>query len=76
MPANPKYLTNSKIERFSKITAGVLGGFALSLSLHVAITTFIDKIEVIVTAYFSGFLLWAGFMILAFLSKKGSSTIL
>ncbi|HBK70952.1 MAG TPA: hypothetical protein DDZ39_04720 [Flavobacteriaceae bacterium] len=71
MPANPKYLTKSKWQRFGKISAGILGGYLVSMSLHLALATWFNHINVIVTLSFSGFILWAVLLILAFLAKSG-----
>lgn len=71
MPANPKYLTKSKWQRFAKITAGILGGYLVSMSFHLALATWLNQGSVIVTLSFSGFILWAVLLILAFLAKSG-----
>ena len=71
MPANPKYLTTSKWARFAKLSAGLAGGFLVSASFHIFLGNFFSKPTVVVTSYFSGFLLWSALMILAFLSKNG-----
>lgn len=70
MPANPKYLTKSGWTRASKITAGILGGFAVSISIHLALASWLDRVNVLITMTFSGFILWAGLMIIAFLVKR------
>ncbi len=71
MPPNPKYLTRSKWQRFAKISAGFLGGFLVTISFHVALGAWFSRSYVVITGYFSIFLLWAGLMILAFLSRNG-----
>lgn len=71
MPPNPKYLTHSKWQRFAKISAGFLGGFLVTISFHVALGAWFSRPYVVITGYFSIFLLWAGLMILAFLSRNG-----
>lgn len=70
MPANKKYLS-SPFQRFLKITAGFIGGYVVMLSFHVLLTTFFEKKDVVMTAGFTGYLLWAVLMLLAFLSKSG-----
>jgi len=70
MPANSKYLTTSGWQRLVKILAGFVGGFLVSISLHIALATWINRPYVIMTSSFTAFLLWAGLMILAFLAKN------
>mgnify|MGYP003606854198 CR=1 FL=1 len=71
MPANPKYLTHSKIQRFAKITAAILGGYFVSVSFHLALASWLDKTTIIITMAYSGFILWVVLMVLAFLAKNG-----
>jgi len=70
MPANKKYLS-SPLQRFLKITAGFIGGYIVMLSFHVLLTNLLEKKDVVMTAGFTGYLLWAVLMLLAFLSKSG-----
>ncbi|GEL10678.1 hypothetical protein SAMN05192550_0280 [Flavobacterium glycines] len=71
MPANPKYLTQSKWQRFAKITAAILGGYLVSISFHLAIASWFNKANTIITMTFSGFILWVALMVVAFLAKNG-----
>ena len=71
MPANPKYLTQSKWQRFAKISAGFLGGYIVSSSLHLALASWLDHVTVLITSTFSAFILWSVLLILAFLAKNG-----
>lgn len=71
MPANPKYLTQNKGQRFLKISAAILGGYLVSASLHLALATWFDKATIIITMGFSGFILWTALMVVAFLAKNG-----
>lgn len=71
MPANPKYLTQSKGERFVKITAAIIGGYLVSISFHLALASWFNRADVIITMAFSGFIVWVALMIVAFLAKKG-----
>jgi hypothetical protein len=70
MPANPKYLS-SNWQRFAKITAGFLGGYFVTISFHLAISFFLNHANVMITSTYSGFILWAVLMILAFIAKNG-----
>lgn len=70
MPANKKYLS-TPFQRFLKITAGFIGGYMVMLSFHVLLTTFFEKKDVVITAGFTGYLLWAMLLLFAFLSKNG-----
>lgn len=70
MPANTKYLSNSW-QRFSKITAGILGGFLASTALHMCIGSLLtDKSIIVMTTIYSFWLVWTGFIIAAFIVRK------
>ncbi|ATL46421.1 hypothetical protein COR50_04100 [Chitinophaga caeni] len=70
MPANKKYLS-SPGQRVLKVTAALFGGYLVSLSFHQLLMTFLDKKTVVITSFFSMYILWAILMILAFLAKNG-----
>ncbi|WP_313156397.1 hypothetical protein [Sphingobacterium multivorum] len=70
MPANKKYLS-TPFQRFLKITAGFIGGYVVMLSFHVLVTHIFEKKDVVATACFTGYLLWAVLLLLAFLAKSG-----
>jgi len=70
MPANKKYLS-SPWQRFLKITAGFIGGYFVMLSLHLLLTYVFDPKKVVVTAFITGYILWAVLLLVAFLSKSG-----
>lgn len=74
MPANPKYLTQSKWQRFAKISAGILGGYIVSTTIHLAFATWLNSANTIITMSYSGFILWAALMIIAFIPKNGWKT--
>jgi len=71
MPANPKYLTQSKWQRFAKITAAILGGYFVSVTFHLALASWLNRANVLMTMAFSGFILWVALMVVAFLAKSG-----
>lgn len=71
MPANKKHLTASPWQRLLKISAGFVGGYLVTLSFHFFLMRFLDKGDVYVTMFFTGFIAWSVLMILAFLAKKG-----
>lgn len=70
MPANKKYLS-SPFQRFLKITAGFIGGYLVMISFHLLISVFVDKANMVVTASFTGYILWAVLLLVAFLSRNG-----
>lgn len=70
MPANKKYLS-SPFQRFLKITAGFVGGYGVMLSLHLLLTQAVEQRYVVITAFISGYILWAVLLLLAFLSRNG-----
>ncbi len=71
MPANPKYLTKSPWQRFAKISAAILGGYMVSVALHLVLASWFDRINVVISSTYSSFILWAVLMVLAFLAKNG-----
>ena len=71
MPANPKYLTQSNWQRFAKITAAILGGYFVSVTFHLALASWFNRANVLMTMAFSGFILWVTLMVVAFLAKSG-----
>ena len=71
MPANPKYLTQSKWQRFAKITAAILGGYFVSVTFHLALASWLNRANILMTMAFSGFILWVALMVVAFLAKSG-----
>jgi len=71
MPANPKYLTQSKWQRFAKITAAILGGYFVSVTFHLALASWFNRANILMTMAFSGFILWVVLMVIAFLAKNG-----
>ena len=70
MPANKKHLS-SPLQRFLKITAGFIGGYAVMMAFHLVLTLFVDKKHIVMTAGVTGYILWAVLLLLAFLSKNG-----
>jgi len=71
MPANPKYLTQSKWQRFAKITAAILGGYFVTITFHLALAAWFDRANILMTMAFTGFILWVALMVIAFLAKNG-----
>lgn len=71
MPANPKYLSTPG-QRALKISAGLLGGYMLSIALH-SVMALVPGIglSLLVSGTFSVFLLWTVFMVIAFLARNG-----
>lgn len=70
MPANKKYLTKSPWVRLCRILLGTIGGYMVMLSFHVLLTEIFPKENVIVTAFFTGYLLWSFLLFWAFLEPK------
>lgn len=74
MPANSKHLSSSG-QRFLKITAGILGGFFVTILFHNALGSLLkQKAGLIITTAYSSFFMWAGLMVVAFLMKNGWKT--
>ncbi|WP_257669907.1 hypothetical protein [Parapedobacter tibetensis] len=71
MPANRKYLTTSWTQRFAKITAGFAGGYLVATSFFIALSFWVNHVNVLMTLLYAGFILWAFLMVFAFLAKNG-----
>ncbi|WP_048641493.1 hypothetical protein [Cyclobacterium amurskyense] len=71
MPANKKHLSPDFLHRFSRISAGLIGGYLVTSSFFLALSFFLDKASVLYTLVFGGFLLWVTLLILAFIAEKG-----
>jgi hypothetical protein len=74
MPANKKYLTKSPWIKLSKIVAGSLGGYLVTISFHAALTRLFPKEYVMVTSFITGYLLWATLLLVAFLIPQAWKT--
>ena len=71
MPAKTEYLT-TRGQRALKITAGLIGGYCLSIAIQMVLSVLIpDRVAVILTGAFSVFMLWVAFLVLAFLARNG-----
>lgn len=70
MPANKKYLMTSRWSRASKLIASILGAYLASISFHLTLTLFLDRVAVLGTSIFTSFLLWVGFMLLIYKARK------
>ena len=73
MPANKKYLS-SPLQRFLKITAGLIGGFIVTQVFHMFLAVWWTAPNALMTIRFAGFVLWAVLLVLAFLAKNGRKT--
>lgn len=70
MPANKKYLTKSPWLRIAKIIVGAAGGYVVMLSFHLLLTRILPREAVVVTSFFTGYILWAILLLLAFLARN------
>ena len=71
MPANKKHLTASAWQRALKVSAAFVGGYLLTMSLHLFLMTFLDPEVIYFTMKFSVYILWAVLMVVAFLARNG-----
>lgn len=71
MPANKKYLTKSPLQKILKISAGFIGGYCVMITFHYLLGYIFEPKNVIITAAFTGYILWAVLLLLAFLAKSG-----
>nr|WP_253475180.1 hypothetical protein [Flavobacterium sp. HSC-61S13] len=70
MPANTKYLS-TPLQKFLKLTAGLLGGYLVTATLHLFLGLWVDRQNLLITMAFSGFIIWASLFVIAFLAKNG-----
>lgn len=70
MPANSKYLTTSRAQRFVRLLTGFVGGYAITTLVHLLAASYLSKSIVLITFTFSGFILWAVLFITAYIPKK------
>ena len=71
MPANPKHLEKSNWQRFAKITAGILGGYAISFLVHPIFLLWFNEEAVMGTASYTLFIVWIILLMLPFFFKNG-----
>ena len=59
-------------QRLLKVTAGILGGFIVTILFHNAIGSMLEfKGGLIITTGYTAFILWAALMVIAFMFKNG-----
>ncbi|MEL6916196.1 MAG: hypothetical protein AAFO99_00560 [Bacteroidota bacterium] len=70
MPANKKYLLNSRLGRTSKLLAALFGSMVASISLHLALALWVGYVYIIPTSIYTIFIVWVAFMLLVYWIKK------
>ena len=71
MPANPKYLTKSPWQKFAKISAGIVGGYIITILFHILLTIYVPLYnEILITSIFSVILIWCVLLIIPYLFKN------
>ncbi|MEM7374215.1 MAG: hypothetical protein AAF587_36815 [Bacteroidota bacterium] len=71
MPAQKKYLSSPE-QRVLKITAGLIGGFLVTILFHNALGSMLtEKASLIITSAYSSFLIWTACLVFAFMAKNG-----
>lgn len=71
MPANKKHLTKSPLHRFLKIISGLVGGYAITEALFIALLPYWNPASTLITLRFGSFIVWATLLICAFIPKNG-----
>ena len=72
MPANPKYLNNSPWHQFAKITAGLIGGYIITVLIHMNLPLWLPHPkEILITGIITFYMCWGTLMILPFLFYNG-----
>ncbi len=69
MPAKQKYLSTGW-QSFQRITAGVLGGYFVTMFLQLAIAVWWSLAPTLVTSTYSSFMIWVACMCFPFWIKK------
>lgn len=71
MPAKKEYLSKPW-KRFSKLMAALFGAYVAAMSLHVALAKVAmpDETPIVLSASYTGFVVWVGLMTLVYLFKK------
>ena len=54
----------------AKILAGVVGGYTVMFSFHLLLTKLFPQENVIATSFFTGYVLWAILLLVAFLVRN------
>jgi len=70
MPANKKHLTKSPWLRLAKILTGTIGGYLVMFTFHLLLSKIFSPQDVVVTSFFTGYILWAVLLLMAFLEKN------
>lgn len=70
MPANKKYLLQTRLGRTSKILAIFFGGLFATLSVHLSLAIWVGYAQVISGSVFTVFLLWVFFMVMVYWLEK------
>ena len=72
MPANPKYLTTSALQKTVKIFSGVVGGYIISAFLHLALYIWLPfGRDIFTTSTYTLFLVWIALLVVPFLFENG-----
>ncbi|MEM8508656.1 MAG: hypothetical protein AAF717_12540 [Bacteroidota bacterium] len=70
MPANKKYLLQTRLGRTSKILAALLGGMTTSVLLHLVLALWIGRTYVVPISIVTFILLWIIFMVVVYWIEK------
>lgn len=72
MPANIKYLNKSPWQQFAKISAGLLGGYAISALLHMCLVLWLPNPKAfLIMSIYTLFIVWGVLLIIPYLFKNG-----
>ena len=75
MPANKKYLTTSKWQKFAKLSAGIIGGYFITALIHLSFALWFPfHKEALITSIYTIFIIWVVLIIIPFLFKNGWKT--
>jgi hypothetical protein len=70
MPANKKHLTKSPWLKLAKILTGAIGGYTVMITFHLLLGKIFPPENVVTTSFFTGYILWAVLLLVAFLDKS------
>lgn len=70
MPANKKYLTQSTPRKIFRLSAGLLGGYFVTVSFFGLLSKIFEPAATMISLRLFGFLLWCGLLINAYLMES------
>ncbi|MEM1339101.1 MAG: hypothetical protein AAGF96_15180 [Bacteroidota bacterium] len=70
MPANRKYLLQTRLGRTSKVLAAILGSLVASIMVHLVLAFWIGRTYMVPISMMTFLMLWIAFMVFVYWIKK------